>query len=184
VVQGLHTSSNMSPGRVPFRGSHLSDVRVHRGRVAGLLTEPYIEHEGRARAAARILRRALLMYLLGSFTTAGQHAIQEIRLLGVLQRTRFPICSPADLLLLRPGVGCRVLRTSAGVLGADDLRAVPGVGQATLEPGQNLANWVDKNYLPLRRWSGDYDPKVCSARCRRSPLPDGVFAATAQEPSG
>jgi predicted acyltransferase len=36
---------------------------------------------------------------------------------------------------------------------------VPGVGPGHFEPGQNLANWVDKNYLPLRRWSGDYDPE-------------------------
>ena len=36
---------------------------------------------------------------------------------------------------------------------------VPGVGAGHFEPGQNLANWVDKEYLPLRKWNGDYDPE-------------------------
>lgn len=36
---------------------------------------------------------------------------------------------------------------------------VPEVGAGHFDPGQNLANWVDKTYLPLRRWSGDYDPE-------------------------
>ncbi|CAN0505705.1 unnamed protein product, partial [Phaeothamnion confervicola] len=36
---------------------------------------------------------------------------------------------------------------------------VPGVGAGNFESGRNLANWVDKQYLPLRKWDGDYDPE-------------------------
>jgi predicted acyltransferase len=46
-----------------------------------------IEQQGRAAAAARIVRRALAMYLLGIFYYGGLSTpFQEIRLLGVLQR--------------------------------------------------------------------------------------------------
>jgi predicted acyltransferase len=36
---------------------------------------------------------------------------------------------------------------------------VPGVGAGHFAEGQNLANWVDQQYLPLRKWDGDHDPE-------------------------
>ena len=36
---------------------------------------------------------------------------------------------------------------------------VPGGMAGNFAEGQNLANWVDKQYLPLRKWDGDHDPE-------------------------
>ncbi len=36
---------------------------------------------------------------------------------------------------------------------------VPEFGAGDFQEGHNLANWVDKEYLPLRKWNGDHDPE-------------------------
>lgn len=36
---------------------------------------------------------------------------------------------------------------------------VPGLGQSMLEPGQNLAAWVDSQFLPGKMWQGTWDPE-------------------------
>jgi len=36
---------------------------------------------------------------------------------------------------------------------------VPGGVAGNFAEGQNLANWVDQHYLPLRKWDGDHDPE-------------------------
>ncbi len=36
---------------------------------------------------------------------------------------------------------------------------VPGGTAGDFGEGKNLANWVDKQYLPLRKWDGDHDPE-------------------------
>lgn len=35
----------------------------------------------------------------------------------------------------------------------------PDVGKVILEPGQNLAAWLDRKYLPGRMWQGTWDPE-------------------------
>lgn len=35
----------------------------------------------------------------------------------------------------------------------------PGIGQALLEPGVNLAAWIDSKFLPGRMWQGTWDPE-------------------------
>ena len=35
----------------------------------------------------------------------------------------------------------------------------PDVGKIILEPGQNLAAWLDRKYLPGRMWQGTWDPE-------------------------
>jgi predicted acyltransferase len=35
----------------------------------------------------------------------------------------------------------------------------PGVGKVMLEPGINLAAWIDSQYLPGRMWQGTWDPE-------------------------
>jgi predicted acyltransferase len=36
---------------------------------------------------------------------------------------------------------------------------VPGFGPGQYAEGQNLANWIDKMFLPGRKWDGDHDPE-------------------------
>ncbi|GAB4034845.1 acyltransferase family protein [Spirosoma jeollabukense] len=35
----------------------------------------------------------------------------------------------------------------------------PDIGKVVLEPGQNLAAWLDRKYLPGRMWQGTWDPE-------------------------
>ncbi|HWV30912.1 MAG TPA: heparan-alpha-glucosaminide N-acetyltransferase domain-containing protein [Dyadobacter sp.] len=35
----------------------------------------------------------------------------------------------------------------------------PGIGKVMLEPGVNLAAWVDQQYLPGKMWQGNWDPE-------------------------
>ncbi|TDE11665.1 acyltransferase family protein [Dyadobacter psychrotolerans] len=35
----------------------------------------------------------------------------------------------------------------------------PGVGAVVLEPGINLAAWIDQQYLPGKMWQGNWDPE-------------------------
>lgn len=35
----------------------------------------------------------------------------------------------------------------------------PDVGRVSLEPGRNLAAWLDRQYLPGRMWQGTWDPE-------------------------
>ncbi|MEQ6121446.1 DUF5009 domain-containing protein [Reichenbachiella sp. MALMAid0571] len=35
----------------------------------------------------------------------------------------------------------------------------PGLGGVMLEPGQNLAAWIDSKYLPGKMWQGTWDPE-------------------------
>lgn len=35
----------------------------------------------------------------------------------------------------------------------------PGMGKVMLEPGVNLAAWVDQQYLPGKMWQGNWDPE-------------------------
>ncbi|MGV3603331.1 MAG: acyltransferase family protein [Dyadobacter fermentans] len=35
----------------------------------------------------------------------------------------------------------------------------PGIGKVMLEPGVNLAAWVDQQYLPGKMWQGTWDPE-------------------------
>ncbi|MCE7043644.1 acyltransferase family protein [Dyadobacter sp. CY312] len=35
----------------------------------------------------------------------------------------------------------------------------PGMGQVMLEPGKNLAAWIDQQFLPGKMWQGNWDPE-------------------------
>ena len=35
----------------------------------------------------------------------------------------------------------------------------PGIGKVMLEPGNNLAAWIDQQYLPGKMWQGNWDPE-------------------------
>lgn len=121
-----------------------------------------IEREGRAAAVRRVIRRGLLLYLLGIFYYGGfATPFARIRLLGVLQRIALAYLF-AGLVYCYFGFRGRLAACLGLLLGYWALMTfvpVPGLGAGHFEPGRNLANWVDKNYLPLRKWDGDWDPE-------------------------
>lgn len=121
-----------------------------------------VAKDGRPAALRRILRRGLLMYVLGLFYYGGlAEGFAHIRLMGVLQR--LAICYVAASLLyvyLKPralaAVGAGLLILYWALM---TFVPVPGFGAGDFARGHNLANWIDAHYLPLRLWYGDTDPE-------------------------
>ncbi|HXZ89099.1 MAG TPA: heparan-alpha-glucosaminide N-acetyltransferase domain-containing protein [Candidatus Binataceae bacterium] len=121
-----------------------------------------IQQSGRNAAVRRIFRRAILLYLLGVLYYGGfATAFADIRLLGVLQR--IALCYFVAALLfcyLKPqGLVAICAGLLLGYWALMTFVPVPGVGSGNFGEGKNLANYVDKQYLPLRKWDGDHDPE-------------------------
>src|SRR4051812_9383807 len=127
--------------------------------------------EGKAATSRKILKRSLILFILGVLYYEGIHdGIQHIRLLGVLQRLALCYCG-AGLAFVwlsqderdQPKVG-RGVRTAlvwlitltvsllVGYWAMLVLIPVPGFGAGDFAEGHNLTNWVDKMYLPFRKW--------------------------------
>ena len=121
-----------------------------------------IQRSGRKAASRRIFRRAALLYFLGILYYGGfSTPFRDIRLLGVLQRIALCYLFAA---LLFCYVGRRTLVAVCVVLligywALMTFVSVPGVGRANFAEGKNLANYIDKQYLPLRQEDGDHDPE-------------------------
>lgn len=121
-----------------------------------------VEREGRRAARLRVLRRFVLLFVLGIIVNGGLSARwPEVRLMGVLQRIALCYLFTSLLFLqLRPcGLfgAFAVLMIGYWAL----LTFVPAPGQlaASFAPGKNLANWVDWRFLPGLRYYAAWDPE-------------------------
>ena len=121
-----------------------------------------IEKEGRTAAVLRILRRGLLMYLLGVFYYGGFNGtFEHIRLLGVLQRIALSYTF-AGLIFCYFRQRAQIVWCAGILIGywlALTFVPVPGGTAGNFNEGANLTNWIDKQYLPFRKWDGDHDPE-------------------------
>lgn len=132
------------------------------GAAVPLSLDKMVAAEGRGAALRRVLRRTLLLYVLGLFYYGGfATPLAEVRLLGVLQR--LALCYGAASLLhlyLRPrGLVVAAVALLAGYWALLTFVPVPGFGAGDFAEGHNLANWIDAHYLPLHQWDGDHDPE-------------------------
>ena len=121
-----------------------------------------IEQEGRAAAYRRVLTRGVLLYVIGILYYGGFSAgVEKIRLLGVLQRIALAYLFGGLIFCTFRWRG--ILACCAALLvgywAMMTFIPVPGVGAGHFAEGANLANWVDKQYLPFRKWDGDHDPE-------------------------
>ncbi|WP_262248950.1 acyltransferase family protein [Parapedobacter soli] len=119
---------------------------------------------GRSKAGlvGKTLKRAALIFLIGIFLGLfPDFAFEDIRIPGVLQRIAvvFLVCA---LLYLYTTWKQQAIIGSALLLlywAAMLLVPVPGVGIGVLEPGKNLAAWVDGLLIPGTMWQGTWDPE-------------------------
>ncbi len=121
-----------------------------------------VSREGRPAALKRVLKRGAIMYMLGLLYYGGMNeGVAHIRLLGVLQRLALCYTVASILYLyLRPRV--LVAITVGLLIGYWALLCfvpVPGFGAGDFSEGHNLANWIDSQFLPLRKWRGTHDPE-------------------------
>jgi len=121
-----------------------------------------LAQSGRRAALLRILRRSALLYLLGILYYGGfSTPFEKIRLLGVLQR--LALCYLFASLLFCYFKPKALAGICAGLLlgywALISFVPVPGHEAGNFAEGANLANYVDQQCLPLRKWDGDHDPE-------------------------
>lgn len=121
-----------------------------------------LEKNGVGGTCVKILRRAVLLYLLGIVCYGGLSVpVEKIRLLGVLQRIALCYLFAGFVFCFFKTRGRIItcLSLLAGYWALMTFIPVPGVGTGNFDEGYNLANYIDKQYLPLRKWDGDHDPE-------------------------
>ncbi len=110
----------------------------------------------------KIIFRALKIYAIGMFLNAmPAFNMNELRWTGTLHRIAlvFLICAFLELNSGWKGQLGLLMVLLLGYWMAMTLIPTPGLGHVALEPGQNLAAWVDSKYLPGKMWQGTWDPE-------------------------
>ena len=121
-----------------------------------------IEKRGKTAAYKRIFSRSIILFVIGIlFSTGPVTSLEDVRIMGVLQRIALSYLFTGLLFCaLKPRY--LVIITAALLVGYWALMAfvpVPGVGAGNFQEGVNLANYIDQQYLPLKKYDGDYDPE-------------------------
>jgi predicted acyltransferase len=106
----------------------------------------------------KIFAVGMLLNLLGILD---DFSFAELRWTGTLHRIAivFLVCG---LLFLKTGWKTQAITGAAILTGywlAMTWIPTPGYGKVMLEPGANLAAWVDSKYLPGKMWQGTWDPE-------------------------
>lgn len=134
----------------------------------------------------RILWRALKIYAIGMFLNAmPAFELSDLRWTGTLHRIAVVFALSA-LVFLHTTVrqqawACGLLLV--GYWAAMTMIPTPGEGGVVLEPGRNLAAWVDRQYLPGKMWQGTWDPESllsilpCTATCLTGILAGHLLAS-------
>ncbi|TDB61783.1 acyltransferase family protein [Arundinibacter roseus] len=111
----------------------------------------------------KIILRAVKIFAVGMFLNLlPDFDFSDLRYTGTLHRIAvvFLVCA---LLYLHTSWKQQALLAGIILIGywlALTLIPTPGFGgRVLLEPGQNLAAWVDQQWLPGRMWQGTWDPE-------------------------
>jgi predicted acyltransferase len=121
-----------------------------------------VEREGRAAAHKRVFRRFAILFLLALIYSGGVSTEwPNIRLLGVLNRIALCYLFASLLFLNLRWRGLMVACVSllVGYWALMTFVPVPGIGAGSFAKGANLANWIDSEYLPGKKWDGTWDPE-------------------------
>ncbi len=110
----------------------------------------------------KIVKRAVIIFLLGVFLALfPEFDFGNLRVAGVLQRIAlvYLVCSLLFLKLSWKGIVAVSAIFLVGYWLLMVLVPVPGVGPPNLEPGTNLAAWMDRLLVPGRLYRGSWDPE-------------------------
>ncbi|MFP4365932.1 MAG: acyltransferase family protein [Bacteroidales bacterium] len=110
----------------------------------------------------KIAVRSIKIFAVGIFLNLYPNFdLESIRIAGVLQRIAivFGVCA-----LIYLNSGWKAQAWSAALILvfywiSMTVIPVPGLGTPMLEPGMNLAAWIDQQILPGRMWQGTWDPE-------------------------
>lgn len=113
----------------------------------------------------KLISRALKIFAVGMFLNIlgliPDINFADLRYTGTLHRIAivFLVCG---LLFLNTGWKTQAIVGAAVLIAywlAMTLIPTPGYGKVMLEPGINLAAWIDSKYLPGKMWQGTWDPE-------------------------
>ena len=110
----------------------------------------------------KIIIRSLKIFAVGMFLNLlPNFDFPNLRYTGTLHRIAIVFLCCAMLFLntnwkqqVYIGAGILILYWLAMTL-----IPTPGMGKVMLEPGNNLAAWIDQQYLPGKMWQGNWDPE-------------------------
>lgn len=130
--------------------------------IALSYTKQVAQGKSRREMTIKILRRSAIIFGLGVFLNLfPQFNFAEVRIPGVLQRIALVFLACALLFLyvdykniVRIGIGFLV-----GYWLIMCFVPTPGYGQVMLEPGKNVAAWIDSLIIPGKMWQGTWDPE-------------------------
>lgn len=108
-----------------------------------------------------LVRRSVTLFVLGVLLNLIAYRFQELRLPGVLQRISitFLVCS---LLFLYTSKKVQIYTATAILFLywlAMKIIPVPEFGAGVLEPGKNLANYIDSIVIPYKMFQDTWDPE-------------------------
>lgn len=154
---------------VPWEGFHFLDLVFPLfvfvvGTSSVFSLDKIMERDGKGAAYRRVLRRSLLLYLLGIFYYGAMQrdgGPEMYRYVGVLQRIAFCyLCGSLLYLNLRwRGLAVALATLLLGYWALLVWVPVPGLDQQSFAEGKNLTNWIDQHYLPGYKWDGQWDPE-------------------------
>lgn len=116
----------------------------------------------RQQLVGKIARRAITLFILGLFLSIlPLFNFSNLRIPGVLQRISIVYFWSALLFLytswkFQAWLGAFILIAYCFVM---TMMPVPGYGYPILEPGKNLAAWLDAIVIPGRMYQGSWDPE-------------------------
>lgn len=121
-----------------------------------------VARDGRSAAVRHLLARAVMLVALGILASGGlKNGWDGIRWLGVLQRIGIASAA-AGLMSLWMGARGLTVAAVALLIGYFLLLRfvpVPEVGAGNFAEGMNLTNYLDRVWLPGRKYDGDHDPE-------------------------
>jgi predicted acyltransferase len=152
---------------VPWEGFHFYDLIFPlflfiAGVSMAIALPKRVAAEGAAVAARKLVLRTVVLFLLGVIYSGGlEKGLDEVRWLGVLQRIALGSCFAGLLSLwLAPrGLVISLILLLLGYWALLTFVPVPGVGAGHFAEGENLTNYLDRIWLPGRKYDGDHDPE-------------------------
>lgn len=152
---------------VPWEGFHFEDLIFPlfvfiSGASLVFSVSRQVERVGRVATTRRILVRTLILFVLGVLYSGGiARGFDNVRWLGVLQRIAIAYCGAGLLFVwFKPRVLVGVcIAILLGYWALLALVPVPEFGAANFQEGKNLPNYLDRMYLPGKRYDGDHDPE-------------------------
>lgn len=123
-----------------------------------------VEVEGKRAAYERVVRRSILLYLLGLFyhgAMSRDGGPEMFRYMGVLHRIAicYFIGGILFINLRLRGLLISVVLLLVGYWAAMTFVPIPGGEAGNYAEGKNLANYIDSQFLPGYKWDGEWDPE-------------------------